>query len=51
MFPEEALYCRTMKMTTLEDVRNALEGKMAEVTVDSTVAKGALVSLSAMFEV
>lgn len=51
IFPEEALYCRTMKMTTLEDVRNALEGKMAEVTVDSTVAKGALVSLSAMFEV
>ncbi len=49
IFPEEALYCRNMKKTTLSDVVLALEGKIPEITVDQSVAYDAEESLSAMF--
>lgn len=51
LFPKEALYCRTMKMNRLEDVLAALKGQVEAVEVAPEIARDALKSLTAMFEV
>lgn len=46
----ERLICQTMKMTTLEDVRNSLRDEKIEILIDLETRNKALKSLEKMFE-